>query len=243
MKLAAKWDELGLLHLHSCPPHDWPFSRVFNVFKSEESDRQIGDRRNMNKVECHAGGRSARLSPGPLLANIFCLRGSCNLRGSITDRRDFYHQARATSSRSLSNLLPFGFRRDELAGPGLSALTSFDESCKKGPKGRLEEGDHFESRRGLLVGEEDHLFCGFGALFQGDHLGVEFALEGNETLLQREGLLKEQTRLQGHSVLPYGGCFEAPSSTTTFAFLRSQGLCRPLTPSLSGCCIGHGRPI
>ena len=207
LRLARKWDELGLLRLHSCPSEDWPFSRVFNIYKSEQVDRQIGDRRNMNKVECHAGGPSSRLPPGPLLVNIFCLRGRQNLRGSVTDRRDFYHQAKASKSRSLSNLLPFGYRRDELVG--LSALSAFEEENLKKPKGRLYEGDHFESRRGLLAGGEEHLFCGFAALFQGDHLGVEFALEGHETLLKGEGLLHEPDRLQGHSVLPLDECYEA----------------------------------
>ena len=207
LRLARKWDELGLLRLHSCPSEDWPFSRVFNIYKSEQVDRQIGDRRNMNKVECHAGGPSSRLPPGPLLVNLFCLRGRQNLRGSVTDRRDFYHQAKASKSRSLSNLLPFGYRRDELVG--LSALSAFEEENLRKAKGRLYEGDHFESRRGLLVGGEEHLFCGFAALFHGDHLGVEFALEGHETLLRGEGLLHEPDRLQGHSVLPLDECYEA----------------------------------
>ena len=207
LELVRKWDSLGLLRLHHLPEDDWPCSRVFNIYKSEAADRQIGDRRNMNKAECHAGGPFSRLPPGPLLVNVFCLRGSENLRGSVTDRRDFYHQARASASRSQSNLLPFGFHRDELSG--LSALTAFDETRRNKPKGRLAEGDHFEKRRGLLVDDKAPLFCGFAALFQGDHLGVEFALEGHETLLVREGLLDERCRLQGHSVLPLGKCYEA----------------------------------
>ena len=207
LKLVRKWDSLGLLRLHSKPSDDWPFSRVFNIYKSELADRQIGDRRNMNKAECHAGGPSSRLPPGPLLVNIFSLRGRQNLRGSITDRRDFYHQARATHSRSLSNLLPFGFSRDELSG--LSALSAFDEASQKKPGGRIVEGDHFEKKRGVLVAEDDGLYCGFSALFQGDHLGVEYALEGHETLLKSEDLLCEQHRLQGHSTLPMSQCYEA----------------------------------
>ena len=51
----------------------------------------------------------------------------------------------------------------------------------------------------MLCGAGDSAYPCFQALFQGDHLGVEFALEGHQNLLIREGLLK---RVQGHLPLP-----------------------------------------
>ena len=48
----------------------------------------------------------------------------------------------------------------------------------------------------------------FGSLFQGDHLGVEFALKAHEEVLQRGGLLRPEMRLQGHAIFPRGKRFE-----------------------------------
>ena len=53
-----------------------------------------------------------------------------------------------------------------------------------------------------------YLFPSFGALFQGDHLGVEFALEGHQNLLRREGLLVADRRLQGGEAFPLGPLVE-----------------------------------
>ena len=48
----------------------------------------------------------------------------------------------------------------------------------------------------------------FGALYQGDHLGVEFALAGHESLLRREGLLVEDERLQTRRAPPLGATWQ-----------------------------------
>ena len=53
------------------------------------------------------------------------------------------------------------------------------------------------------------VFVAFRSLFQGDHLGVEFALRSHEVLLERGGLLIPLTRLQGNKPFPIGSRLEA----------------------------------
>ena len=79
--LALKWDELGLLRLVDGPSQDGFFARVFNCYKDVANDRQIGDRRQVNKHECHLGGPSSRLPNGQLLVNLSCEKWKENLRG------------------------------------------------------------------------------------------------------------------------------------------------------------------
>lgn len=53
------------------------------------------------------------------------------------------------------------------------------------------------------------LYAGFASLFQGDHLGVEFALQSHEQLLVSENLLDKENRLRGHHLPPCGPNYEA----------------------------------
>ena len=217
LKLARKWDSLGLLGLHRLEEGPGGFCKIFNTYKNLDADRQIGDRRNVNAMECSAGGPSSRLPSGPLLTNLCCPPG-CGLRGSITDRRDFYHQVSVSLSRSASNMTPFGFSVEELSG--CSALEDFISRTKEVKYDRAVHGDRlgktekFGKLRAPVLGqhaskslrsEDELLYPCFGAIYQGDHLGVEFALEGHHNLLRREGLLVDSQRLEGHSTLPI--CF------------------------------------
>lgn len=213
LKLARKWDSLGLLRLHRLGEGPGGFCKIFNTYKSLDADRQIGDRRNINAMECSAGGPSSRLPSGPLLTNLCCPPG-CGLRGSITDRRDFYHQVSVSLSRSASNMTPFGFSAGELSG--CRALEDFILRTKEVKYDRAIHGDRlgkaekFGKLKAPVLGQpaskslrsEDELYPCFGAIYQGDHLGVEFALEGHHNLLRREGLLVDSQRLEGHSTLP-----------------------------------------
>ena len=207
-RLIKRWDELGLLRLHEEPLREGHYTKVFNTFKSSLHDRQIGDRRIANSRERHLAGSSSHLPNGPLLQNIF-LPSGCNLRGAITDRRDFYHQCCVTSSRSCSNALPFDFSVEELAG--FSALKIYREELQVvGPQGREVVGDRLgmpasERRKKVVPGR---LWPGFAALYQGDHLGVEYALEAHQNLLLEEGLLRSEGRVQLNSCFPTGGVYE-----------------------------------
>eukprot|EP00438_Fugacium_kawagutii_P033672 Skav204069 [mRNA] locus=scaffold3:515457:529911:- [translate_table: standard] len=199
LKLARKWDGLGLLQLHASPLVDDAFCKVFNVYKDADRDRQIGDRRLQNYAEYSAGGPSRHLPVGPQLLGLLVPRGSHRVRGSLTDRRDFYHQAAVTWERGRSNATPFSFSRFELGG--LVALEEHDRRTSGLGKQREKRGDRLGGEADVDEGNAD-LFPCFAALYQGDHLGVEYALEGHQNLLVGEGLLDPSERVQGHHPLP-----------------------------------------
>ena len=222
LKLAGRWDALGLLRLHE-DDGEVGYCKIFNTWKNKEQDRQIGDRRAVNAQECSISGPSSRLPSGPTLLNLHCLRGEC-IRGSVTDRRDFYHQVYVTRSRSATNMVPFSFTREELGG--LSALEQFDESVQVGAFDRMIHGDRY-GKEPLRKGQPSELHPAFGALYQGDHLGVEFALAGHESLLQREGLLVEDERLQSQSALPLGVTWQG-LIIDDFFVISAQPVSRPV---------------
>ena len=184
------------------------FVRVFNAFKSEVADRQIGDRRIMNNKERHLGGPSSNLPTGQLLTNLVVSPGN-GLRGSITDRRDFYHQCRVTVERGQSHLTPFSFEVEKFEG--MNALKDFKSrfDADAGANNREDVGDRLGMRAKKRRPFPQKLFPSFAALYQGDHLGVEFALGAHEGLLRSEGLLAEENRLQGHSIVPRSLVWEA----------------------------------
>ena len=186
LALAKVWDAKSLLRLHPSPLCGGHFSRVFNAYKNEGQDRQIGDRRIPNSRERHIDGPSRYLPPGSLLTTLSVPRFSHGLLGSVTDRRDYYHQAKVTAQRSQSNLLVFPFPRDELRGT--SALELFEkEELNPRSTSREAAGDDLA---GIAAGTKkekvrrdvpgpQYLYAGFASLFQGDHLGVEFALQSH----------------------------------------------------------------
>ena len=108
LRLAKLWSTQGLLCLSETPPYGDNYSRVFNNLKNEKVDRQIGDRRLMNAAELPIRGPSRQLPGGYLMTSLHCPPGY-SLKGIVTDRKDFYHQARVTRSRSKTNCLPFSY--------------------------------------------------------------------------------------------------------------------------------------
>lgn len=187
LKLARLWDSRGLLRVFDRPARSGSFCRVFNAYKNSEKDRQIGDRRLPNAEERHIDGPSVFLPQGQLLCNMWTPRFKVGLRGSITDRRDFYHQAAVSDARSQSNLLPFVFPHGTF--PDLEAELAQKAKMKK--RSREVGGDGFGCRfyGGPPPVAGDGCYVGFGSLYQGDHLGVEFALASHERLLSSKGLL------------------------------------------------------
>ena len=221
LSLVKLWDSRGLLALFQEPVSPGHYSRVFNCFKSPQVDRQIGDRRLPNKKEYHIDGPSKLLPSGSLLCGLYCPRYTCQLRGSITDRRDFYHQSAVTLERSRSNLLPFRFDLDDVAST--SAYKDFIALNSKRSRKRYAREEHgdgfgsapisapsgpFASFEVSKAGSSVGLYAGFRSLFQGDHLGVEFALQGHEGLLRAGGLLHDSRRLLGHRPVPPGLAWE-----------------------------------
>eukprot|EP00435_Cladocopium_sp_Y103_P018494 s3398_g4.t1 len=210
MRLALLWDARGLLHLEEQPLKPGYFSRVFNAYKDSCRDRQIGDRRLPNMCEFHVDGPSKYLPQGRLLTKLRIPRFTHCVRGSITDRRDFYHQAAVTPERARTNMLPFSY-----------SLASFDDTsagrefverykhCKHGTREQVGDqlGKPKRVRRSCALPLE--VYPCFRSLFQGDRLGVEFALRSHEVLLQEAGLLCGDRRIEGNRPFPLSNCWEA----------------------------------
>ena len=197
--LADVWDQQRLLRLvpqSLCPEDLRLFARVFNNFKSQSADRQIGDRRGQNFREGQLkGGPSCRLPSGTTLLQLMPERFKEVIKGSVTDRKDFYHQFKVPWRRSMKNCTFPLLRLGDLKG-----LHGFDECMeafgKRHRSDREGQGDFLGFKRpSILVDEESLVSASFGALFQGDHLGVEIACSAHENLLRAGGLLAEGHRL------------------------------------------------
>eukprot|EP00435_Cladocopium_sp_Y103_P048082 s660_g14.t1 len=208
LNLAKVWDARGLLYLAEEPVQPGMFCKVFNAYKSRECDRQIGDRRLLNQAEFHVDGPSKQLPQGQQLTQLRVPRFSHMLRASVTDRRDFYHQSTVTEERSRTNMLPFSYPTEVFAGT--SAFDVLVEECRSRKKDRTMGGDGFRtvlSKRSPALPEK--VYPCFKSLFQGDHLGVEFALASHSVLLERGGLLASSRRILGNEVFPRGSAWEA----------------------------------
>ena len=208
--LAKVWDARGLLFLDSAPLQPGYFSRVFNAYKDEARDRQIGDRRLPNLSEYHVDGPSKFLPQGSQLTMLRLPRYTHGIRGSVTDRRDFYHQAAVTDERAKTNMLPFPYPLDCFGDT--RAFLDLRVRCGAAlPRSREAVGDFLgkpkPSRRSCALPTE--VYPCFRSLFQGDHLGVEFALRSHEVLLEGAGLLAQGKRIEGNKPFPMSTEFEA----------------------------------
>ena len=199
LRLAKLWSAQGLLVLAPGPPYQDGFSRVFNNLKNEQYDRQIGDRRLMNAKERRCSGPSKYLPGGYLITSIHCPPGYA-LRGVVTDRKDFYHQAGVSRARAYSNCLPFCYAFDEFGDE--KAVQDLLDSLAVG-NDREVVGDRYgKSRPPSLLVDAGKAYPCFGSLFQGDHLGVEFALSAHASLLEDHDLLQSKNRILGHHPFP-----------------------------------------
>ena len=203
LKLAKLWDSKNLLSLFA-PPYKDLRARVFNAHKNDEVDRQIGDRRAQNAVECHPVGPSRWLPNGQSITSLHCPPGK-KLTGSVTDRKDFYHQARASRARAHSNCLPFWFEADDFLGSRV--LEVLKEELQQ-PTRRDVHGDRYGLPARKAKSKIGSVCCGFASLFQGDHLGVEYALSAHSGLLKRNGLLVEESHLLSGRAFPKGPLWE-----------------------------------
>ena len=207
MDLCKVWDSRGLLKIFpsSMGPKDHTgCTKVFNNYKSKIADRQIGDRRSVNYREGVLPGPSRHLPPGTSLLQASVTRYHEVLRGAVTDRKDFYHQFATTDQRKLSNaVFPF-FRVGDFGGMKAHEvfLSEFGGVARRRGKKREKVGDFLHGKPSpLLVGEDDPATACFAALFQGDHLGVEFATDSHGRLLEEAGLLKQPSRLLSTSAI------------------------------------------
>ena len=122
---------------------------------------------------------------------------------AIADRRDFYHQFRVSDQRACSNaVFPPLSVAEVQEFKAFDRLTEFVAGQKKN-KERTSAGDFLHGKPGrILIDEKSEVVAAFGALYQGDHLGVEFATDAHAALMKSGGLLPESSRLQGgHFIL------------------------------------------
>ena len=149
---------------------------------------------------------------GPLKGHPDSFLLAASLIGSITDRRDFYHQAQVTAERAQTNMLPFWFKDEELVGcKALEIALEREKASKRSRRSREAEGDGFGHG---LFGEPgakraDGWYPCFSSLFQGDHLGVEYALLAHEGVLSQSGMLQPSFRVKGHGIFPTSRRWEA----------------------------------
>ena len=129
------WDARSLLQLvpeQRGPRHISGFTRVFGNYKNPQSDRQIGDRRGQNFQEGRISGPSRSLPVMTTFLQISVEPYNQLLRGSITDRKDFYHQFATTDERTSLNVIypPFSLKDFE----GTAAHRKFCEEYGGGKK-------------------------------------------------------------------------------------------------------------
>ena len=205
LRLCKLRDASRLLALAPAPLPDRALTRIFGAFKAPGKQRQIGDRRGQNSWECRLAGPSRHLPTGSLLARIHVPRGMC-LSGCVTDRRDFYTQAKVSFERSRTNCVGPSFSLGSFRGT--SAYEEFVELQALGQGWALSacEGRFsLPARPALLVSDETPVYPAFRALLQGDAGGVEFATAGHIGLLQAYGCLLGPGRLQSkHRVASSG---------------------------------------
>ena len=202
LALLKVWNAKGLLALFAESHPSGHVCRAFNAHKSALVDRQIGDRRWFNGSERHPSGPSAMLPAGSLITSIHVPKG-CTLFGCTSDRRDFYHQSAVTRERAFTNMMPFSYPADEFLGtPALETLLS---ECGK-PTRREVHGDRLGMQPRAILHPKDikRVHAGFNSLFQGDHLGVEFALQSHSCLLRDGGLLQDDETILRGKPFPVG---------------------------------------
>ena len=158
-ELCKLWDAQELLRF--CPvsllPENLRFaSRVFNNYKNESADRQIGDRRGQNFREGRIQGDSCLLPSGVTLLQLAPQRFAEVLVGSATDRKDFYHQFAVSFERATTNFMYPFFAVSEVGGFGASSQL-FQDFGKKRKKMREADGDFLAISRQPLLLEESPL--------------------------------------------------------------------------------------
>ena len=199
-KLARLWDSKGLLFIHafdigSLCPHE--YVKIFNCWKSQEADRQIGDRRGRNAVESKLEGPSCNLPTGFDLLDIAVSLPHQRVSISVTDRRDFYHQFKCSMTRAISNTLGPGIPAKLLEDTTAFSQFLFRDAMKK--HDRLASGDDLGGISGRFPrrrwDKESNLHMSFASILQGDHGGVEYACDAHVAYLQSVGLLAPSSRV------------------------------------------------
>eukprot|EP00435_Cladocopium_sp_Y103_P058885 s1903_g20.t2 len=198
LELARVWDSQSLLLLHQEEVDtraDFELVRIFNAYKNEENDRQIGDRRGRNAIEAVVKGPSNNLPAGSDLCDLVVDPTHQVLAIAISDRKDYYHQIKVTRRKAICNTLGPGLPMHALEG--LEAYGNFLLwSSSKKRYNRLRDGDRLGCHRAKSARpSEDLVWASFNSILQGDHCGVDIATEAHTQLLQSYGLLGPSLQL------------------------------------------------
>ena len=192
LKLLKVWDAKSLLRLCPGPLEDQLCSRVFGAYKSPGCFRQIGDRRGPNALEAKLDGVSRELPQGFLLTRLCLPRFTHQLRGSSTDRKDFYSQCRVSVERSLSNAVkPTFCLRDFVGTRAYKQYQEWVSSSLHLPCLRRLLHSSPPSSPSQLLDLDCVVHGCFGALFQGDAAGVELATAAHASFLEEGGVLPD----------------------------------------------------
>lgn len=94
---------------------------------------------------------------------------------------------------------------------------------------REVHGDRLAMKKNsaIKVTAEDRLFGAFASLYQGDHLGVEFALESHTDLQKGGDLLRDDTTILRGRPLPNGPCYEGLVIDDYFSVSREPAFVPP----------------
>ena len=193
-ELASVWDRQGLLMLHREAIDPNKDVRIFNAYKSESQDRQIGDRRGANSLESRISsfGPSSQLPAGSDIGELCINPRKQTLAISITDRKDFYHQFWCSRQKTLGNSLGPPVHEDVVR-----SCKAFDVYLQRYAKKRYDrsrEGDRLNSRRSSLL-PEHYCHISFKSILQGDHCGVDIATCAHSSVLRLAGLLRADSQL------------------------------------------------
>ena len=240
--LFKKWDSLGLLTLHAVSAVGGEHNdkvKIFNAFKSQEWDRQIGDRRLRNAVEARLPGPSKELPCGPLLTRL-CIPHGHGVKVCVTDRSDFYHQMMVSHERSRTNCVWPPMELGKFRG--LKAWSSYVDRASKvsRPIDRNVHGDQLHGVRpsDKSVGDATLVFGAFNSVLQGDHLGVEYGIASHARFLEEHGLLADRGRLLSSSLVKPSSLYEGLVIDDYFSLAvvpQLKPLCRVLGAE---CCAG-----
>ena len=195
LRLAKLWDQNNLLVLHTDPASDLrPFEkvRVFNNYKSQQVDRQIGDRRGRNSIEYKVESISEGLPSGTHLCDILVDPTSETMRISVSDRKDYYHQIACSLNRASTNTIGAVSKAD---AEQFGAFGVFLQKKALSGYSRNRHGDLLRGNRKPLRKVPEVLYMAFGAILQGDHAGVEFATCAHSSILEEGGAIEDSSHL------------------------------------------------
>ena len=199
-KLALKWDENDLLYLRREPIIQGSLVKIFNSYKGPLQDRQIGDRRGRNSLECKVCGPSKDLPAGADVCELQVPVQTHKAVISISDRKDYYHQVWCSKRRAAANAVGPGVPLSLLEGSKAFGLFLLEDARSKRRRPREVVGDDLDD----AVEEEPYAFehlpgdcawVSFKSILQGDHCGVELATSAHQSLLRSYGLLEDSTTL------------------------------------------------